>query len=164
MECTNGNTREFFDRLIGGEMKRVGLRNYAIRTFLPELLDNFLCNSEQHHIFYAPREPALALALPNADWGALERTGEQLLFGIGFFPESFRARGKRIVDIGYYIGVEKAIARKLGMWSGKWSEIDAHFAQTIAILNHTRAHVHVDCARILSFSQEVEESQSLSFF
>lgn len=164
MEYAKENTREFFDRLIGGEMKRVGLQSYAIRAFLPELLDNFLCNSDRYHVFYAPREPALALELPNADWGALERTGEQLLFGIGFFPESFRARGKRIVDIGYYIGVEKAIARKLGAWSGKWSEVEGNFAQTIAVLNHTRAHVRVDCPRILTFSREVEQAEPLTFF
>lgn len=156
--------RLFFANVVASEMHRVRFQNPLIRAFLPELCTNYLCNTDRFHVFYAPHEPALALELPNADWGKLEIIGEQLLFGIGFFPESFRARGKRIVGLPYYIGVEKAIAHKLGRWNERWAEVDEYLPTVIGLLGRVRSRIVVDRPRIIRLDEDVEAIEPLAFF
>lgn len=156
--------RIFFGDLVAHEMHRERFQNILIREFLSELCLNFLCSTERFHVFYAPSELALALELPEADWGKLERIGEQLLFGIGFFPESFEARGKRLVGLSYYIGVERAIAGKLGQWSERWWEVEHAFPPTIKVLNHMRSRVSLSGFRLVKAGEDIEEISPLPFF
>ncbi len=158
------NPKSFFTSVVVGEMHRAHFQNPYIKTFLPELCVNFLCNTDRFHVFYAPHEPALALELPDADWGKLEMIGERLLFGIGFFPESFRMRGKRIVGLPYYIGVEKAIVRKLAQWNGQWYEVHEHFATVIGLLGRIRSRTVVDRFRIVRITEDIDAIDSLTFF
>lgn len=154
----------FFGDLIAREMQREHLKNLLIREFLSELRENFLCVSDRFKVFYAPSEEALALELPRADWGRLEMIGERLLFGIGFFPESFRERGKRLVGLPYYIGIGKTIAGKLGQWSERWWEIDHAFSPTIRVLNQVRSRVRVDGCQIVRIREDVEKINPIKFF
>ena len=156
--------KSFFTNVVVSEMQRARFQNPYIRVFLPELCTNYLCSTDRFHLFYAPHEPALAFELPNADWGKLEIIGEQLLFGIGFFPESFRARGKRIVGLPYYIGVEKAIAHKLGRWNERWAEVDEYFPTVIGLLGRVRSRIVVDRLRIIRLGEDVEAIEPLAFF
>ncbi len=156
--------RAFFGDLVAHEMHREHLQNLLIREFLSELCENFLCVSDRFRVFYAPSEEALALELPQADWGRLEMIGERLLFGVGSFPESFRARGRRLVGLPYYIGIEKAIAGKLGRWSERWWEVDHAFASTIRVLNRVRSRVRLNGFQIVRIREDVEEISPITFF
>ena len=154
----------FFTNMVVSEMRRANFQNPYIGTFLPELCANFLCSTDRFHVFYAPREAALALELPNASIGKLETVGEQLLFGIGFFPESFRERGKRIVGLSYYIAVEKAIAFKLAQWNERWYEVYQHLPTVLRLLGHVRSRTVVDRFRIVQVDEDVEAITPLAFF
>ncbi len=154
----------FFGDLVAREMQRERFQNLLVREFLSELCTNFMCATDRFHVFYAPSEAALALELPEAEWGKLEIIGERLLFGVGFFPESFEARGKRLVGLPYYIGVEKAIAGKLSQWSERWWEVDHAFSTTIKVLNHVRSRVSLSGFQIVRIGEDVEEIAPLAFF
>lgn len=154
----------FFGDLVAHEMHRERFQNLLVRKFLSELCTNFLCSTERFQVFYAPSEAALALELPEADWGKLEMIGERLLFGVGFFPESFQARGKRLVGLPYYIGIEKAIAAKLSQWSERWWEVDHALPATIRILNHIRSRVSLNGLQIVRIEEDMDEISPLAFF
>jgi hypothetical protein len=156
--------RAFFGDLVAHEMHRERFQNILIREFLSELCANFLCSTDRFHVFYAPNEAALALELPEAEWGKLEKIGEQLLFGVGFFPESFEPRGKRLVGLPYYIGIEKAIAARLSQWSERWWEVDHAFPPTIKVLNHVRSRVSLSGFRLVKEEEDMDEISPLPFF
>jgi hypothetical protein len=156
--------KEFFEGLIVHEMKRERLQNPLIGMFLSELCTNFLCSTDRFRVFYAPSELALAMELPEADWGKLEMIGERLLFGVGFFPESFRARGKRAVGLSYYIGIEKAIAGKLAQWSHRWWEVDQALPKTIRVLNNVRSRVCLNGFQIVRIEEDMDEIGPITLF
>lgn len=144
--------KEFFQNEVGRAMSAVRFEHFFIRDFLSKLLMSYAVKSD---VFIAKREPMVAFAWEK-DPGEMEKISKKLLFTVGVFPDSLRAIGRRQVSVGYYIGIENILVRKLatnGPQQTIWAEIDNNFKPTIKVLIAFRARVNLPELDIITVSE-----------
>lgn len=133
---------DFFQKEVGKAMLSVRLEHFLIRDFLSKILASYVTKSD---VFCVKREPMVAFAWEKNP-SELEGISKKLLFTVGIFPDSLKAIGKRQVSVGYYIGIENILVRKLatsGPRQAIWTEINKNFKSTIKVLIAFRGRINL---------------------
>jgi len=141
----DNQVKDYFRMKLHNAMFSLDFQNWIIKEFLLDVLLWQLAAQGERQIFSPRKEGTVATRVLGADAHpeVLNILGKRMLFVLGLFPEHLVATGKRTVDVGYYLALERTLAKRLAPHFEPWKMIDRHFSQTIKSLNYVRLSVNI---------------------
>lgn len=154
---TVSSPKGYFDDLLQAAMQKAGYnRNFLVKDFL---LDILLRLDPSTWVFSPRKEDAIYTAkLLDYDSEKLNQLAKRMLFMIGMFPEHLLATGQRVVDIEYYIRMEKVFIGRLSHRSLPWKMIYANYPITLHSLVLVRKKLDLDGRRLELLERRVRKS------
>lgn len=156
------DARDFFRGEVSLAMEKIGFSHFLLRDFLSKLLVNNIKQRKKGGPFLARKEEALAFDFlkKSKDIQDMDEIGKSLLFSIGFFPESLKAKRRRLIGLRYYILMEKDLANRLANHKEIWLQLRNNMDRTIMVLFNVRLNFDIKkpddetCAELINCTVE----------